>query len=48
MLQRLPYLPVANAYVSENGGRIFWHVSGCAAGGCPACSRNALQVIHLR
>lgn len=27
MLQRLPYLPVADAYVSENGGRIFWHVS---------------------
>lgn len=25
MLQRLPFLPVADAYVSENGGRIFWH-----------------------
>ena len=48
MLQRLPYLPVANAYVSENGGRIFWHVSGCAAGGCLACKRRCLSDHWLR
>lgn len=25
MLQRLPFLPKADAYVSEGGGRIWWH-----------------------
>ncbi|CAD7696486.1 unnamed protein product [Ostreobium quekettii] len=25
LLQRLPFLPLADAYVSENGGRIFYH-----------------------
>lgn len=24
LLQRLPYLPAADAYVAENGGRIFY------------------------
>lgn len=25
LLQRLPFLPIADAYVCENGGRIFYH-----------------------
>lgn len=47
MLQRLPFLPVADAYVSENGGRIFWHVSDLFKQVVSVDKTAAAQVLDL-
>lgn len=37
LLARLSFLPAADAYVSENGGRIFYHDPSGLTGAWPLC-----------
>lgn len=36
MLKRIPFLPKADAYVSEGGGRIWWHDDTLPTAACIA------------
>ena len=46
LLQRLPFLPAADAYVCENGGRIFYPTSSLGTA-CPLSEDMQWRMQHV-